>query len=269
MPVPLDILILLKWYQTWRWMRVVKNVFTEASILIIWNWVTGALKGSSILTDVGEHGKNMIILGRSRHVTKRYRCCRPKCTRRCGAVLLWVFKLRITFINKQTTTDGYETNYTVLKTYQVSYLFFLFFQSNDICFWFKLSFSFKYDLLVDRNAHLRRAAPDWEEKIFYGQLKHILVLKLPPAPELDLEDDSLCAETTYLLACIHMCDVDKRNSLGMPIYSKMGATEVVDLDRLECLVGRVRNGGYTAIIDRTGEWQDATYARADWCPTII
>ena len=24
--------------------------------------------------------------------------------------LLWVFKLRITFINKQTTTDGYETN---------------------------------------------------------------------------------------------------------------------------------------------------------------
>ena len=131
----------------------------------------------------------------------------------------------------------------------------------DICFRFKFTFSFQYDLLVDRNAHLRRAAPDWEEKPFYGQLKHILVVKLPPAPELDLEDDSLRAETTYLLACIHMCDVDKRNSLGMPIYSKMGATEVVDLDRLECLVGRVRNGGYTAIIDRTGEWQDATYAQ--------
>jgi hypothetical protein len=49
----------------------------------------------------------------------------------------------------------------------------------------------------------------------------------------------------------------------MPIYSKMGATEVVDLDRLECLVGRVQNGGYTAIIDRTGEWQDAAYARDD------
>jgi hypothetical protein len=49
----------------------------------------------------------------------------------------------------------------------------------------------------------------------------------------------------------------------MPIYSKMGASEVVDLDQLKCLVGRVQNGGHTAIIDRTGEWRDATYARDD------
>ena len=91
----------------------------------------------------------------------------------------------------------------------------------------------------------------------------ILVVKLPPAPDLDPKDESSHTETTYLLACIHACDVDKRNSLGMTIYSKMGATEVVDLDRLKCLVRRVQNGGYTAIIDRTGEWQDAKYARDD------
>ena len=119
------------------------------------------------------------------------------------------------------------------------------------------------DLLVDCNAHLHWAAPDWEEKPFYGQLKHILVIKLPPAPDLDPKDESLHTKTTYLLACIHACDVNKRNLLGMPIYSKMGATEVVDLDRLKCLVGRVQNGGYTAIIDRTGEWQDTKYARDD------
>ena len=71
------------------------------------------------------------------------------------------------------------------------------------------------------------------------------------------------AETTYLLACIHTCDVDKRNSLGMSIYLKMGASEVVDLDQLKCLVGRVQNGGYTAIIDHTGEWQDVMYAQND------
>ena len=64
-------------------------------------------------------------------------------------------------------------------------------------------------------------------KSFYGQLKHVLVVKLPPAPELDVKDNSLHAETTYLLACIHTCDVDKRNSLGMLIYSKMGASEMV------------------------------------------
>ena len=65
---------------------------------------------------------------------------------------------------------------------------------------------------------------------FLWQLKHILFVKLPPAPELDLEDDSLCGETTYMLACIHMCNVNKRNSLGMLIYLKIGAMEVVDLD---------------------------------------
>jgi hypothetical protein len=92
-----------------------------------------------------------------------------------------------------------------------------------------LGYSFQYDLFVYRNAHLRRAAPDWEEKLFYGQIKHIVV-KLPPAPELDVEDDSLHVETTYLLAHIYACNIDKRNSLGMMIYLKMGASEVVDLD---------------------------------------
>jgi hypothetical protein len=94
-------------------------------------------------------------------------------------------------------------------------------------------------------------------------LWHVLVVKLPPAPELDVEDNSLHAETTYLLACIHTCNVDKRNSLGMLIYSKMGALEVVDLDQLKCLVERVQNEGYTAIIDHTGEWWDAMYSRDD------
>jgi len=89
------------------------------------------------------------------------------------------------------------------------------------------------------------------------------MVKLPPALGLDVKDDSLHAETTHLLACIHTCHVDKRNSLGMPIYLKMGAAEVVDLDQLKCLVARVKNGGYTAIIDCTGEWQDMMYAQDD------
>ena len=65
--------------------------------------------------------------------------------------------------------------------------------------------------------------------------------------------NTLHADTTYFLACIHTCYVDKRNSLGVLIYLKMGASEVVDLDQLKCLVGSVQNGGYTAIIDHTGE----------------
>ncbi|KIM40435.1 hypothetical protein M413DRAFT_28268 [Hebeloma cylindrosporum] len=52
-----------------------------------------------------------------------------------------------------------------------------------------------YDLLIDRNAHLHQVAPDWEEKPFYGQLKQILIVKLPPASELDPDDTLLHAET--------------------------------------------------------------------------
>ena len=100
----------------------------------------------------------------------------------------------------------------------------------DIYFWFNFNWIFlEYDPLVDCNAHLCWAAPDWEEKPFYGQLKHILVIKLPPAPDLDPKDESLHTKMTYLLTCIHACNVDKRNSLGMPIYSKMGAMEVSSL----------------------------------------
>jgi hypothetical protein len=87
-----------------------------------------------------------------------------------------------------------------------------------------------YSLTATHTFFFSGAAPDWEEKPLYGQLKHLLIIKFPPAPELDVEDDSSHVETTYLLAYIHTFDVDKRNSLGMPIYSKMGALEVVDLD---------------------------------------
>ena len=47
------------------------------------------------------------------------------------------------------------------------------------------------------------------------------------------------------------------------MHANLETQTVIDLDRLECLVGRVQNGGYIAIIDQTGEWQDAAYARDD------
>ena len=48
-------------------------------------------------------------MGRSQPVTKCYRCPRPKCTRRCGGSSAVSFQTPHDTINKQTTTDGYET----------------------------------------------------------------------------------------------------------------------------------------------------------------
>ena len=79
-------------------------IFMACSTFVSRIRVIRALICPSIVTDVREH------FGRVTACHKHYRCCRPKCTRHCSEVLLWVFKLRTTFINKQTTTDGYKTN---------------------------------------------------------------------------------------------------------------------------------------------------------------
>ncbi|KAF8344425.1 hypothetical protein F5887DRAFT_971113 [Amanita rubescens] len=116
----------------------------------------------------------------------------------------------------------------------------------------------RYDLLVDQNARKRRKAPHYEIADFYGQLEHILVVQLPRAPELD---PALQSDTTYILAAIHRCEVDMTNSMGFPVYSKMGRKEVVDITTVQCLVGRAQTGNNWVIIDRSGELQQSTYSR--------
>ena len=75
------------------------------------------------------------------------------------------------------------------------------------------------------NARQRNMAPIYVSKSLYGQLQHILVVKLPPAEELDSE---LTNNTTYFLG---------------------GRREVVDITTVQCLVGRVPLNNDWVIID--------------------
>jgi hypothetical protein len=43
---------------------------------------------------------------------------------------------------------------------------------------------------------------------FFGQLLHVFTVKLPPATELDPHNRTLHAALTYILACIHRCEVN-------------------------------------------------------------
>ncbi|KAJ7808921.1 hypothetical protein B0H14DRAFT_2380146, partial [Mycena olivaceomarginata] len=63
----------------------------------------------------------------------------------------------------------------------------------------------QYALLVDVNARRPRLAPKFELVTFYGQLQNIFVFKLPPAPELELEN-----ETTHILAAVRKCEITAR-----------------------------------------------------------
>jgi len=95
---------------------------------------------------------------------------------------------------------------------------------------------------VDQHAHRREKTPDFEEKVFFGQLNCILVLELLPAPQLDLTEP-----TTLILALIQEVNVTLRD--GIYSYKEFGAEEVVNLKTVQCVIGRVKDRGEWAIID--------------------
>jgi hypothetical protein len=79
---------------------------------------------------------------------------------------------------------------------------------------------------------------------FFGQLNRILLLELPSAQRLDLDEP-----TTVIVAVIREAKATLRN--GIYYYENTGAEEVVDLSTLQCVVGRVRDRDEWAIIDRS------------------
>jgi hypothetical protein len=118
----------------------------------------------------------------------------------------------------------------------------------------------KYDQIKDLNENRRNLPPLYSDTptAFFGQLLHIFVVELPPAPDLD---PSLQGPTTYLLAAIHRCEVDARSPIGMPSYQSMGRTEVVDLSCVQCLIGRVWAKDRWVILDRSGAIQQAVHVQ--------
>ena len=80
----------------------------------------------------------------------------------------------------------------------------------------------------------------------FTQLLHIIQLNLPPSPELY----HLRAETT-LLAHVMTCNATQ-NEDNIWEYSTMGKTHFVDLNLIQCSVGRVLDRGKWRFVDRSG-----------------
>ena len=102
----------------------------------------------------------------------------------------------------------------------------------------------QYTQLVDRYAHRPRKTPDFELQNFFGQLNRIFIVELPSTQWLNLD-----RPTMAILALIREVKASLRN--GIYYYKNFGADEVVDLKALQCVVGRVQDGGEWAIIDRS------------------
>ena len=79
---------------------------------------------------------------------------------------------------------------------------------------------------------------------FFGQLNRILVLELPSAQQLNLDEP-----TTVIVALIQEVKTTLRN--GIYYFKNFGVEEAVDLNTLQCVVGRVWDRNEWAIIDRS------------------
>lgn len=131
--------------------------------------------------------------------------------------------------------------------------------SSSVLCSFELIAEFKcqYDMLVDIYARQARRDPKWELQSFFGQLQNILEVRLPSIPDLDLPEP-----TVYILAGIRACELEAKNALKMPYYSKTSRYEVVDMTCVQCLVARIAedaSGTRWAIADRSNNISRSYY----------
>jgi hypothetical protein len=85
-----------------------------------------------------------------------------------------------------------------------------------------------------------------EPQVLFGQLQNIFVISLGPSPAL-----KLIKKTTLILAAIRSCaDPQVRAESSTYHYLREGAMEVVDMNCVQCLVGRLKDGNGWAIVDR-------------------
>ena len=104
-------------------------------------------------------------------------------------------------------------------------------------------------MLVDKNARHRNFPVVLQPETFFGQLQHIIVVKIGPSEMLGLEEPE-----TIILAAIRTCADAKTLSSGdIYYYSQEGCLEVIDIDCIQCYVGRIKDGNKWAIVDRSRE----------------
>ena len=102
----------------------------------------------------------------------------------------------------------------------------------------------QYTQYVDRFTNQKRRTPELKLKNFFGQLRRILVIDLPSIPRLNVD-----VPTTIILALIKNVKVTLTDDVYH--YKVFGVDEVVDLTRVECVVGRIWDRDEWAIIDRS------------------
>ncbi|KAI0694856.1 hypothetical protein C8Q76DRAFT_634372 [Earliella scabrosa] len=111
----------------------------------------------------------------------------------------------------------------------------------------------RYEIYVDKNTRKRRRRPVYELQTFYGRLEHIFHLRFEsPAALTDL---GLDRPTTILLAAVRTCAITASDHrLDIHFYKQYGPLDVMDIQCIQCVVGRVPDSATQGwgLIDRSG-----------------
>ena len=105
----------------------------------------------------------------------------------------------------------------------------------------------QYQLAVDKFAHLRRRAPEFELRDFFGQILRFVIVNIPHSPRVKIKADTL------IYAVIKQASISEpaTNRCRIPYYENLGCTEFVDLNQVNCVVARIMDRGKWSIIDRS------------------
>jgi len=104
----------------------------------------------------------------------------------------------------------------------------------------------QYQLAVDKFAHRPRQAPQFELQDFFGQVLRFIVVNIPLSIDHEIEAQSL------VYAVINEVKVlDHGTDFYGRFYQATGPTVFVDLDQVQCVIGRVLDRGKWAIVDRS------------------
>lgn len=113
----------------------------------------------------------------------------------------------------------------------------------------------KYELLVDKHARFARRAPEYITQTYFGRLEAIYEVPLCADPIFGPNS----VPEVLLMAAIKPCNATCDTKTGLYSYKDFKPIEVVDLQTIQAVVGRVFDRGSWTIIDRSGELARATF----------
>jgi len=107
-------------------------------------------------------------------------------------------------------------------------------------------YSIQYQLAVDKFAHRPRQAPQFELQDFFGQVLRFIVVNIPLSIDHGIEAQSLVYAVIDELKVL-----DQGANFYGRFYQDTGPIAFVDLNQVQCVIGRILDRGKWAIVDRS------------------